>query len=197
MFKLKLQYFGHIMQRTDSIVKTLMLRRLKVGGEGDDKGWDGWMASLTQWAWVWINSRSSWWTEKLGVLQSMGSQWVRHDWATELNWLKRYITYYICVYTFKLVYNTLGFPGDSNGKESACNMGIPSLISGLGRSPGERNGYPLQYSGLENPMDRGAWRATGQGVTKSQMQHILKSSLASVRCLPRRPYGVFSFSSLS
>ena len=45
------------------------------------------------------------------------------------------------MYTFKLVYNTLGFPGDSNGKESACNMGIPSLISGLGRSPGERNGY--------------------------------------------------------
>ena len=64
MFKLKLQYFGHIMQRTDSIVKTLMLRRLKVGGEGDDRGWDGYMASLNQWAWVWVNSESWWWTRK-------------------------------------------------------------------------------------------------------------------------------------
>ena len=49
MLKLKLQYFGHLMQRTDSLEKTLMLERLKVGGEGDDRGWDGWMASMTQW----------------------------------------------------------------------------------------------------------------------------------------------------
>ena len=59
--------------------------RLKVGGEGDDRGWDGWMASLTQWTWVWVNSRSLWWTGKPGMLQSMGSQRVVHDWATELN----------------------------------------------------------------------------------------------------------------
>ena len=50
-------------------------------------GWDGWMASLTQWTWVWVNSRSWWWTGRPGVLQSMGSQRVRHDWATELNWI--------------------------------------------------------------------------------------------------------------
>ena len=49
-------------------------------------GWDGWMASLTQWTWVWVNSRSWWWTGRPGVLQFMGSQRVRHDWATELNW---------------------------------------------------------------------------------------------------------------
>ena len=59
--------------------------RLKVGGEGDDRGWDGWMASLTQCTWVWASSRSWWWTGKPGLLQSMGSQRVRHDWATELN----------------------------------------------------------------------------------------------------------------
>ena len=59
------------------------------------------------------------------------------------------------------------FPGGSNGKESACNAGAPSLIPGLGRSPGEGNGYPLQYSCLENPMDRGAWWATVPGVAKS------------------------------
>ena len=60
--------------------------RLRAGGEGDDRGWDGWMASPTQWTWVWVSSRSWWWTGKPGVLQSMGSQTVRHDWATELNW---------------------------------------------------------------------------------------------------------------
>ena len=52
-----------------------------------------------------------------------------------------------------------GFPGDSDGKESACNAGDPGLVPGLGRSPGEGNGNPLQYSCLENPMDRGAWQA--------------------------------------
>ena len=58
--------------------------RLKAGG-GDDRGWDGWMTSPTQWTWVQVNSGSWWWTGRPGVLQSMGSQRVRHDWATELN----------------------------------------------------------------------------------------------------------------
>ena len=58
---------------------------LRAGGEGDDRGWDGWMASLTQWTWVWVHSGSWWWTERPGVLQYMGSQRVRHAWATELN----------------------------------------------------------------------------------------------------------------
>ena len=60
-----------------------------------------------------------------------------------------------------------GFHGGSDGKESACNVGDPGSIPGSGRSPGEVNGYPLQYSCLENPMDRGAWQATVHGVTKS------------------------------
>ena len=59
--------------------------RLKVRGEGDDRGLDGWMASLTQWTWVWVNSGSWWWTRRPGMLQSMGSQRVGHEWATELN----------------------------------------------------------------------------------------------------------------
>ena len=59
---------------------------LKAGGEEDNRGWDGWMASLTQWAWVWVNSGSWWWTGRPGMLQSMGLQRVRHNWATELNW---------------------------------------------------------------------------------------------------------------
>ena len=60
--------------------------RLKAGGEGDDRGWNGLMTSPTQWAWVWASSRNWWWTGKPGMLQSMGSQRVRHDWVTELNW---------------------------------------------------------------------------------------------------------------
>ena len=57
------------------------------GGEGDNRGWDGWMASLTRWTWVWVSSGNWWWTGKPGVVQSMGLQRVRHDWVTELNWL--------------------------------------------------------------------------------------------------------------
>ena len=60
--------------------------RLKAEGEGDDRGWDGWMASLTRWTWVWANSGSWWQTGKPGMLQSMGSQRVGHGWVTKLNW---------------------------------------------------------------------------------------------------------------
>ena len=63
---------------------------------------------------------------------------------------------------------TWGFPGGSDHKESACNSGDPSSILGSGRSPGEGNGKSLQYSCLENPMDRGAWQATALGVAKEQ-----------------------------
>ena len=64
----------------------------------------------------------------------------------------------------------VGFPGDSDGKESTCNSGEPSLIPGSGRSPGEGNSNSLQYSWLKNPMDRGAWWATVHEVAKSQTQ---------------------------
>ena len=60
--------------------------RLRAGGEGDNRGSDGWMASPTQWTWVWVDSGSWWWTGKPGVLRFMGSQRAGHDWATELNW---------------------------------------------------------------------------------------------------------------
>ena len=60
---------------------------LGAGGEGDDRGWDGWMVSPTLWTWVWVNWGSWWWTGRPGLLQFTGSQRVGHDWATELNWL--------------------------------------------------------------------------------------------------------------
>ena len=81
--KLKLQYFGHLMW----LEKTLMLGKIEGGGAGDDRGRDGWTVPVTQWTWVWASSRSWWWTGKPGMLQSVGSQRVRHDWATELNWI--------------------------------------------------------------------------------------------------------------
>ena len=94
-----------------------------IGGEGDDRGWDGWMASPTQWTWVWVNSGSWWWTGRPGVLWFMGLQRFGHDWTTELNWTD-----------------------SSVGKESACNAGNPGLIPRSDRSAGEMIGYPLQYS---------------------------------------------------
>ena len=83
MLKLKLQYFGHLMWRTDSFEKTLMLGKTKGRRRRGHRGWDGWMASLTWQIWVWASSGSWCWTGKPGMLQSMGSQCVRHDWVTE------------------------------------------------------------------------------------------------------------------
>ena len=79
MLKLKLQYFGHLMQRANSLEKPWHW----AGGEGGNIGWDGWMASSTQWTWVYTNSGRWWRTGKPGVLQSMGSQRVGHDWVTD------------------------------------------------------------------------------------------------------------------
>ena len=86
MLKLKLQYFGHLMQRTDSFKKKPWCGEwLKAGREGNDIGWDGWMASLVQRTWIWVSSWSWWWTGKPDVVQSMASQRVGHDCVTELN----------------------------------------------------------------------------------------------------------------
>ena len=87
MLKLKLQSFGHLMQRADSFEKrSWYWERLRAGEEGVNRRWDGWMASPTQWTWIWVNSGSWWWIGKPSMLQSMGSQRVRHDLVTELNW---------------------------------------------------------------------------------------------------------------
>ena len=141
MLKLKLQYFDHPLGRTDSFEKTLMLERLKAGGEGDYRGWDGWMASLTWWTWVWASSRSWWWTGEPGVLQSMGSQRVGHDWMTEQQQVALVV------------------------KNLPANAEFSPWV---GKIPWSRNDYPLQYSCLESPTDRGAWWARVHGVAKSQ-----------------------------
>ena len=100
MLNLKLQYFGHLMQRTDSLEKTLMLGMT----EGRRRrGWQRmrWLDGITNpMAWVWVDSRSWWWTGRPGVLQSVGSQRVGHDWATELNWQAPNLTSLIRARTF-------------------------------------------------------------------------------------------------
>ena len=84
ILKLKLQYFGHQIRRTDSLERPWFWERLRAGGEGDDRGWDGWMTSLTRWTWVWVSSGNWWWTGRPGVLQSMGSQ--ESDTTERLDW---------------------------------------------------------------------------------------------------------------
>ena len=86
MLKLKFQYFGHLMWRANSLKRHWCWEGLGAGGERDDRGWDGWMATLTRWMWAWVNSGSWWWTGRPGVLQFMGLQRVGHDWVTEFNW---------------------------------------------------------------------------------------------------------------
>ena len=156
--------------------RPLYWKRLKAGGEGDDRGWDGWMASLTLWTSVWVSSGSWRWTEKTGVLQSMGLQRVGQDSVTELNW------------------NILG---KSPWGESDLLSIIFSLsgdysrpIHYIGRywvigdgkvNSREGNGTPLQYSCLENPMDGEAWWAAIYGVAQSRTQlKWLSSSSSSI-----------------
>ena len=86
MLKLKLQYLATWCEELTHLKRPWCWERLKAR-EGADREWDGWMASPTQWTWVWVNSGSWWWTGRPGVLQSMGLQRVRHDWATELNFV--------------------------------------------------------------------------------------------------------------
>ena len=98
MLKLKLQSLATWCKALPHWKRPGCWEWLKAGGEGDNRGWDSWMASPTQWTWVWVNSRSWWWTGRTGVLQSMGLQRVGHDWATELNWIMRNVVHlFMCL----------------------------------------------------------------------------------------------------
>ena len=127
--------------------------RLNAGEEGDGRdkmvGWHHWLMDMSL-----SNSGSRWWMAKPDVLLSMGSQRVRHNWVTELiqNWKQN------------------SFPGDSVVKNFPVTGEDANSISGSGRSPGEGNGRPLQYSCLGNPLEREAWWATDHEVTKSWTQ---------------------------
>ena len=95
MLKLKFQYFGHLIWRIDSLEKPWCWKRLRTEGEGDNRGWDGWMASLTQWTWVWASSRSWWWTGR----PAMRSPWVHKEsdmtYWTELKFVIKFFLSFI------------------------------------------------------------------------------------------------------
>ena len=120
---LKLQYFVHLWCKKPTHWKRPWCwERLKTGGEGEDREWDGWMASPTWWTWVWVNSRSWWWTGRPGVLQFMGSQRVGHDWATELNWTYVYTliketAYQTYAYTLMCIRNLCLYTYQRNPKK--------------------------------------------------------------------------------
>ena len=101
MLKLKLQFWPEELTHWK---RPWCWERLRAGGEGDYRGWGGWMASLTQGIWIWVSSGSCWWTGKAGMLQSMGLQRVRHDWVTELNWAEHLLSMY---YVLSTVLNLL------------------------------------------------------------------------------------------
>ena len=103
MLKLKLLYFCHLMQRTDSLERLWCWERLRAGGEGDDRGWDGWIASPSHWTWVWVNSGCWWWTGRPGVLRPLGNNeldtterlyW--NDGSTSLSFLRNLHTIVHC-----------------------------------------------------------------------------------------------------
>ena len=100
------------MWRTNSFEKTLMLGKNEHRREGDDRGWDGWMASPTRWTWVWVGSRNWWWTGRPGVLH-MESQRVRHNWATKLNWTESVMLSYHLIVCHLLLLLPSVFPSIS------------------------------------------------------------------------------------
>ena len=153
------------------------------GGEGDDWGWDGWMASPTQWTRVWVNSGSWWWKGRSDVLRFTGLQRVGHDWVTELNWTFEYFVLKknSCDLKTKSTLGSIDLipstkthlswlleAGGSDSKEFSCNERDLVSVPGSGRSPGEGNGNPFHYSCLESSMDRGTWQATVHRVAKSR-----------------------------
>ena len=98
--------------------------RLKAGGNGDDREWDSWMVSLTQWTWVWVNSVSRWWTGRPGMLQSTELHRVGHDWVSELNWTGLYPARLLCPWNS---------PGQNTGVCS--HFPSPGDLSNPGREP--------------------------------------------------------------
>jgi len=97
--KLKLQYFGHLMRRVTHWKRLWCWEGLGAGGEGDDRGWDGWMESLTRWTWVWVNSGSWWWTGRPGMLRFMESQ--SRTWLSDWTELKKIPSSNIPTFNYK------------------------------------------------------------------------------------------------
>ena len=169
MLRLKLQYFDHLTWRVDSLEKTLMLEGLGTGGEGDGRGWDGWMTSLTPCTWVWVNTGCWWWTGRPGVLQFIGSQRVGHDWATELNW------------------NKTKFPVNYFLSTTA------RFEPWVGKIPWRRAWQLTLVFLTENPRDRGTWQARVHRLRKSwtQLKRLSKHVTKTFICHCNKIFPLF------
>ena len=153
MLKLKLQYFGHLMRRTDSLEKTLMLGKTE-GRRRKERQRMRWLDDNTD-------------SMDMSLSKLQGLVMDREAWRAAVHGAAKSQTW-LSNWTTNNRVEPKGLPCSSNGEESACNTGDPGSIPGSGRSSREGNGSPLQYSCLENPMDRGAWQATVCGIAKSQ-----------------------------
>ena len=146
MLKLKLQYFGHLMGKADSFEKTHDAGRFRAGGQRDDRGWDCWMVSPTQWTWVWVDSRSWWWTGRPGVLQFMGSKGVGHDWATELNWWLIHVEVWQKTTEFcKAIILQLKNKLKNKSAEVGCHFLLQGIFPTQGLNPGLPNCKQILY----------------------------------------------------
>ena len=131
-----------------------MLGKIEGKRRRGDRGWDGWMASLTQWAWVWADSWSWWWTGKPGMLWSIGSQRVGHDWATELNWRSLFLqglcsacyslSYYWFAYSFFICLMMLGYPFRPDTEKKGYLWWVSPAIVFLSRSFSLQGNYNWQ-----------------------------------------------------
>ena len=149
MLKLKLQYFGDLTWRTDSLEKTLKLGK-KAGREGDDRGWDGWMASPTRWIWAWVSLGSWEWTGRPGMLQSVGSQRVGHDRTAELNWTEKWTSILLGPAFIWLFVVTAGPPW---GKAAPLPSLSPLLFLDILSSP-------MRLPGLQSSLRPAPWWTT-------------------------------------
>ena len=137
MLKLKLQYFGHLMWRAGSLEKNLMMEKTKSRRRRGNTWWDGWMASSTQWTWVWVNSGSWWWTGRLVCCDSWGRK--ESDVTERLNWTEFTIETEIILNYFS---TNRGLPRWHNGKESTCQCRRLGFYRWVGKIPWRRERLP-------------------------------------------------------
>ena len=147
MLKLKVQYFGHLFRRADSSEKTLMLGKIEGKRRRGGRGWNGWMASLSQWTWVWANSRRQWRMGKPGMLPTMGSQRVRYNLVTEQQQQYTHMYTHMCNASYIYMCVCVSFSVMSNFvspwtvvPKLLCSWKSPGKNTGVGKpfpSPGE------------------------------------------------------------